>query len=151
MPLYFGIIFAPDPHRSGQYIITEGNFFASRGAVMLKGGAGLLAAGTVLGRIAGGADAGLCVPSPASAADGSDAACAVLFEDTDATSVNVLAGATVGGADVYGGALIYDKSVAGPAAIATKARQLAAVGINVRDDDDPDARVENNWRMTTGY
>jgi len=149
MPLYFGAVFAADPHDSGSFIISEANFYRPRDTVMLQGGCGQLAFGTVLGRITA---TGLYVPAPAAATDGSDTAIAILFEDTDASGPdNVPAGVVARDADVYAGALSYDVSVAAAADIAAKWAQLEQVGIIVRQRDDPAARAENNLRRTLGY
>jgi head decoration protein D len=114
MPDYFGAVYAADPHESGSFIISEANFYRSRGRVTIAAGAGQLAFGTVLGRIS---SSGLYVPSPASATDGSDIACAILFEDTDASgAANVAAGVIAREAEVFAGALTFDPSVADAAA-----------------------------------
>lgn len=89
MPDYFGAVYAADPHESGSFIISEANFFRSRERVLIAAGAGQLAFGTVLGRIS---TSGRYVPSPATAADGSDQARAILFEDTDASGPDRRAG-----------------------------------------------------------
>jgi hypothetical protein len=139
-----------DAHESGSFIITEANFWRSRGAVLLAAGCGQLKFGTVLGNIA---STNLWVPSPVFAYDGSHIAAAILWEDTDASGPsNVIAGAVMRNADVYAGALTYDPSVALPADQQMKWIQLAAEsGIIVREQDDPEARAANQLRLTLGW
>jgi Bacteriophage lambda head decoration protein D len=149
MPLYFNDVFVADPHDSGSFIITEANGNRSRDTVTLRGGAGMVGFGTVLGK--SNAD-GKWIPCPAtgSVTDGSDQARAILWEDTDARTADVAAGVVARDCDVFGGALTYDPSVT-PSDQLAKAAQLAAVGINVRAHDNPEARAENLLRQDLGW
>jgi Bacteriophage lambda head decoration protein D len=148
MPLYFGEAYIADPHDSGSFIITEANGGRSRGVVILRGGIGMISFGTVLGQ----SDVDKrWLPAPATSTDGSDVARAILWEDTDANGGDVAAGAVVRDADVYAGKLIFDLSVADPVATQIKWDQLAEARINVRTEDDPEARAENNLRQSTGW
>ncbi len=139
-----------DAHESGSFIITEANFWRSRGTVLLEAGCGQLKFGTILGNIT---MTNLWVPSPIFAYDGSHIAAAILWEDTDASGpVNVIAGAVVRSAEVYAGALTYDPSVVLPADQMMKWIQLAqSSNIIVREQDDPEARAANALRLTLGW
>ncbi len=150
MPLYFGAVFEADPHQSGSYLNSEANDFRSRDRVMLAAGCGQLSFGTVLGRITA---SGLYVPSPDSADDGSEIACAILFEDTDASGQNnVTVGVHIRECEVYIGALTFDPSViADPNGVANKRAQLEAATIKVSDTFKPAEQAATNLRQTLGY
>lgn len=119
--------------RAGAFIVSEGNGNISRDVVTIAGGtggAGALLAGTVLGKLTSG---GAYVPSPASGADGSQTAIAILFDDVDATDSDVLATVITRDAEVRASDLLYEATVDTDNEKAAKATQLAAVGIIVRD------------------
>lgn len=138
-----------DPHKSGSFIITESNFSRARSRVTIPAGTGALGYGTVLGQVTIG---GKYVPSPDIGSDGSQIACAILWEDIDASGdVDVQAGVIARDADVFGGALSYDISVNNADKIAAKAEQLALSGIVVLATDDPEARAANANRMSLGW
>lgn len=120
--------------RAGAFIVSEGNGSFSRDKVTILGGytgAGLIKAGTVLGKITSG---GKYTPSPASGSDGSQTAVAVLFDDVDVTDGDVEAAVISGGdAEVRASDLLYEATVDTDNEKAAKATQLRAVYIKVRD------------------
>lgn len=112
-----------------EYLHSEANGDRSRDVVTIESGAGVLKAGTVLGRKTTG---GKYVASPDTGADGSQTAIAILYADVDATSADVKATVTSRDAEVKSYALAYAASVNDANKRAAKATQLAAVGIIVR-------------------
>lgn len=118
--------------RAGGFIQSEANPSRSRDKITVVGGtgnAGSLLAGTVLGKVT---SSGKYLPSPDTGADGSETAVAVLFDDVDATDGDVIATVVSRDAEVRAADLLYDVSVDDDTKKATKATQLAAVGIIVR-------------------
>lgn len=71
--------------RPAHYIVSEANGYRSREQVMIAAGSGLLKAGTVLGINEG----EKYVPFDPGGADGSELACAILYEGCDATTEDV--------------------------------------------------------------
>jgi len=118
--------------RAGGFIQSEANYARSRDKVTIEGGsggAGYVYAGTVLGQIT---STGKYVPSPHTGSDGSQTAVAILFEDTDATEGDVVAGVVARDAEVRADSLTYDASVTTLGEQQAKWAQLEAVGIIVR-------------------
>lgn len=117
---------------AAEFIMSEANGNRSRDNVTIaggSGGAGVVPAGTVLGKLTSG---GEYIPSPDSGADGSQTAIAVLLDDVDATAGDVVAAVIARDAEINGNCITYDASVSDAGKKATKAAQLAAVGIIVR-------------------
>ncbi|PNQ94975.1 head decoration protein [Azospirillum argentinense] len=117
---------------AAEFVLSEGNRSISRDAVTIVSGAGQLAAGTVLGKIAA---SGKYEPATAAAADpatGSETAVAVLLYPVDATAADVTAAAITRFAEVNTTLLAYDDTVNDAAKRAAKIAQLAAVGIIAR-------------------
>jgi hypothetical protein len=114
-----GVIFEEDAGYSRKTVTIAGG----------TGGAGKLAAMTVLGKLSSG---GAYVPSPASGGDGSETAVAINLYPIDATDADVEAVVLVREAVVAADALTYDASVDTDNEIAAKTSQLEAVGIVVR-------------------
>lgn len=124
-------VFTEGPH-AAEFILSEDNGQGSRDNVTIaggSGGAGIVAAGTVLGKLTSG---GEYMPSPATGSDGSQTAVAILLNDVDATDADVVAAVINTGAEVNGNLLTYDSSVDDDTKKAAKATQLLAVGIKVR-------------------
>jgi hypothetical protein len=114
---------------AAEFILSEANGHRSRDNVVIlggSGGAGRLAAGTVLGKLTSG---GKYVPSPATGADGSQTGVAVLIYPVDATDADVTAAVVSRDAEVNKNILTYDETVNDAGKKATKLAQLAAVGI----------------------
>lgn len=117
---------------AAELILSEANGQRSRDNVTILGGysgAGVLKAGTVLGKITSG---GKYTLSPNSGSDGSQTAIAILIDNVDVTDGDVTAAVLSGDAEVNGGSLEYDSTVNDNTKKGTKATQLAAVGIKVR-------------------
>lgn len=111
------------------FLLSEANGKRSRDTVTIVSGAGVLEAGTVLGKITA---SGKFTESPATGADGSQTAVAVLAYGVDATSADAAAVIVARDAEVKASELAYAASVDDATKRAAKAAQLAAVGIMVR-------------------
>lgn len=119
-----------ESRRALAFLLSEANGNRSRETITVVSGAGVLEAGTVLGKISA---SGKYTPSPATGADGSETAFAVLAYGVDATSADVPAAVIVArDAEVKAPELAYAASVDDATKRAAKAAQLAAVGIMVR-------------------
>jgi hypothetical protein len=122
--------------RAGGFVQSEANFARSRDKVTLEGGtggAGVVYAGTVLGKVT---SSGHYMPSPASGSDGSQTAVAILWDDADATHGDVEVAIVSRDAEVRAADLTYEATVDTDNEKAAKWTQLAAVGIIVRVADD---------------
>jgi len=125
--------------RAGGFIQSEANYARARESVTIAGGtggAGVLYAGTVLGKLTSG---GKYVASPATGSDGSQTAVAVLFDDVDATADDVVAGVLARDSEVRAADLTYDSSVDDDSKKSAKHTQLLAVGIVVRTSTDTES------------
>jgi len=113
----------------GEFLLTEANGQRSRGNITIASGAGIIAPGTVLGKVTA---SGKFVASAVGATDGSQTAVAVTLYGCDATSADAAIAAIVRDAEVNGNVLAYhaDRDQAGEKASANT--ELAAVGIIVR-------------------
>lgn len=119
--------------RAGGFIQSEDNWARSRDRVTIVGGftgAAKLVAGTVIGKITA---TGKYTISANTGSDGSQTAVAILFDDVDPTSADVLNVAVIArAAEVRADDITYDATVNDPTKTAAKVTQLAAVGIIVR-------------------
>ena len=117
------------PH-DGNFIISEDNEGRlSRDNIVIASGAGALRPGTVLGKLTA---SDKFVPSPETAADGSETASAVLVGHVDATDADALAVGLMRHAEVSRHGLIYDATVDDDPKKSAKWDQLRAAGIMVR-------------------
>jgi hypothetical protein len=120
--------------RAGGFIQSEANGDRSRARVDVAGGSGggtVWYAGTVLGKITTG---GQYTASPASGADGSETAVAILWDDVDVTDGDALQVAVLArDAEVRAEDLSYHASVDADMEKAAKWAQLLQVGIIVRE------------------
>ena len=117
---------------AAEFVLSEAEGTRSRDTVTLHGGftgAGLLKAGTVLGKITSGSK---YAASPASGSDGSQTAIAVLIYPADISAGDVQAAVISRDAEVNGDCLEYEATVDQDSEKTAKATQLAAVGIIVR-------------------
>ncbi len=114
---------------AGEFLLSEANGSLSREVVTVASGSGVIAPGTVLGKLTSG---GKYVPSPATGSDGSQTAVAVALYGCDATSADQKVTIVARDAEVNANLLSYASSVDDAAKKAAKATQLAAVGIIVR-------------------
>lgn len=104
-------VFTEGP-RAGEFIMSEqpGVGALSREVITIRSGAGVIAPGTVLGRVTA---TGLYVPSPAASvvgSEGAEVARAVNIYPVDATSAAVKTTAIVRNAVLNGNELVYDAS-----------------------------------------
>lgn len=113
----------------GEFLMSEANRQRSRGNITVASGAGIIAPGTVLGKITA---SGKYVASAAGATDGSETAVAVALYGCDASSADAEIAAIVRDAEVNSSVLTYhaDRDQAAEKVAANTA--LAAVGIIVR-------------------
>lgn len=118
-----------ETRHAGEFVLSEGNGNISRDNIVIVSGAGVVRAGTVLGKITA---SGKYTPSPATGADGSQVAVAVNLYEVDATSADVAVAAIMRDAEVNVNTLTYAASVDDNTKKAAKATQLAAVNIIVR-------------------
>lgn len=118
-----------ESQRTLAFLLSEANGKRSRQTVTIISGAGVLAAGTVLGKITA---SGKYTSSPATGADGSESAIAVLSHEVDASAADVAAVVIARDAEVKTPELAYAASVDDSNKRAAKATQLATVGIIVR-------------------
>lgn len=114
---------------AGEFLLSEANGNRSRDVVTVASGAGVIAPGTVLGKLTSG---GKYTPSPATGSDGSQTAVAVALYGCDATSADQKVVVIARDAEVNTNLLAYASSVDDATKKAAKATQLAAVGIIVR-------------------
>lgn len=114
---------------AGEFLLSEANGNRSRDVVTVASGAGVIAPGTVLGKLTTG---GKYTPSPATGSDGSQTGVAVALYGCDATSADQKLVVIARDAEVNVNLLAYASSVDDATKRAAKATQLAAVGIIVR-------------------
>lgn len=113
----------------GEFLLTEANGQRSREAVTVASGAGIIAAGTVLGKVTA---TGKYLASAVGAVDGSEVAVAVALYGCDATSADVEIAAIVRDAEVKGPVLTYHADRDLDAEKTAADADLAGVGIIVR-------------------
>ena len=113
----------------GEFLLTEATGQRSREAITIASGAGIIAPGTVLGKVTA---SGKYIASAVGAADGSETAAAVCLYGCDATSADVDVSAIVRDAELKGDILTYhaDRDLAAEKDAANA--DLAALGIIVR-------------------
>lgn len=113
----------------GEFLLSEANGDRSRDTITIASGAGIVAPGSVLGKVTA---SGKYVLSPDTGADGSQTAVAVALYGCDATSSDQKIVAVTRDAEVNSNILTHAASVNDATKRGTKATQLAAVGIIVR-------------------
>lgn len=116
-------------NKPAEFVMSEANRSRSRDTITIASGAGVVKAGTVLGRVIA---SGKFVPSPHTGADGSQTGVAINLYEVNATSGDVKVAAITRDAEVNSVTLSYAASVDDAAKRATKNGQLAAVGIITR-------------------
>lgn len=115
---------------SGEGLMSEATGSRSREAAVVASGAGIIAPGSVLGRITA---SGKYVLSPETGADGSQVAVAIAIYGCDATAADQEIAIIARDAEWNGNTLTYHSTVNDAAKIAAKQAQLAAVGIIARN------------------
>lgn len=113
---------------AAEFVMSEANHHRSRDAITVESGAGILAAGTVVGAKSN----DKFIASPVAADDGAETATAIILYEVDATSADVNVAAITRDAEVNGNILTYAADVDTDPERAAKATELAAVGIVVR-------------------
>lgn len=114
---------------AAEFILSEANGQRSREAVTISSGAGVIAPGTVLGKVTA---SGEYVARDVGNSDGSETAAAICIYGCDATSAAVEVAAIVRDAEVNGNILTYAIDADEAAEKASAATELAAAGILVR-------------------
>lgn len=118
-----------EARHAGEFILSEGNGHVSRDTITIVSGAGVVKAGTVLGKITA---SGKYKPATATGTDGGQTGAAVNIYEVDATSADVSVAAVVRQAEINGNLITYGATVDDNTKKAAKAADLAAVGIIVR-------------------
>ncbi|MDR9395424.1 MAG: head decoration protein [Roseovarius sp.] len=113
----------------GEFLMTEANGQRSRENITIASGAGIIAPGTVLGRITA---SGKYLASAVGATDGSQTAAAIALYGCDATSGDADISAITRDAEVNGSILTYHPDRDQAAEKTAAQGDLAAVGIIVR-------------------
>lgn len=113
---------------AGFHVVSEGNGWISREEVTIEDGVGVLAVGTVLGKVT---TSGEYKQVNLAGTDGEEVAAGVLFGAVDATDAAVRAAAHVRQCEVLGAELVYPTG-ATQGDIDTINEQLLALGIVVR-------------------
>lgn len=113
----------------GEFILSEANGQRSRDVITIASGAGILAPGTVLGRVTA---SGKYVASAVGASDGSQTAAAINIFGADASSSDVTVSAIVRDAEVNGKCLTYHADRDQPAEKAAANTALAVLGVIAR-------------------
>lgn len=111
------------------FVLSEQAGRLSRDVVTIASGSGKLEPGTLLAKVTA---SGKYVPSPATGADGSQTAIAVLAYAVDATSADVDAVVIANDAEVKSPMLIFHSTVDDATKRAAKLTQLRAVNIKAR-------------------
>lgn len=117
---------------SADFILHEGGMSYSRDTITIASGVGIVAPGTVLGKITA---SGKFIPAPAAGVVGSEGAevgVAISIHGVDATSADVATVAVARYAVVNANQLTYDTSVNTDPEKAAKVAELKAVGILAR-------------------
>ncbi|MDI7864305.1 head decoration protein [Rhizobiaceae bacterium n13] len=120
---------ATETPRDLGFLLTELPGTLSRDVVTIASGSGKLEPGTLLAKLTAG---GKYVPSPATGADGSQTAIAVLAYAVDASSADAEAVVVANDAEVKKPMLIYDASVDDDTKRNAKLTQLRALNIKAR-------------------
>lgn len=113
----------------GEFLLSEAAGQRSREAITIASGAGVVAPGTVLGKVAA---SGKYVPRDATADDGSEAAAAICLYGCDATSADQDVSALVRDGEVKGDALTFVIASDEAAEKASAISELGAAGLIVR-------------------
>jgi hypothetical protein len=114
---------------AGEFILSEANFHRSRDNIVVASGSGVIAAGTVLGRVTA---TGKYTVAKKAASDGSAGFAAVCYANIDATAADVPVTGLTRDFEAAGQRLVYDASFTLAQDFATLATQAAALGIIIR-------------------
>ena len=113
----------------GEFILSEANGQRSREIITIASGAGIIAAGTVLGKVTA---SGKYIASAVGASDGSQTPAAINIYGADASAADVAVAAIVRDAEVNGKCLTYHADRDQPAEKLAANAALATLGVIVR-------------------
>ena len=113
----------------GEFILSEANGQRSRETITIASGAGVIAAGTVLGKVTA---SGKYVASAVGASDGSEVPAVINIYGADASASDVIVSAIVRDAEVNGKCLTYHADRDQPAEKTAAHAALANLGVIVR-------------------
>ena len=112
-----------------EFILSEASGQRSRDAITISSGAGIIAAGTELGKVTA---TGKYVASAVGASDGSEVPAAINIHGADASSADVTVSAILRDAEVNGHCLTYHADRDQPAEKAAANEALKGLGVIVR-------------------
>lgn len=113
----------------GEFILSEANGQRSRETITIASGAGVIAAGTVLGKVTA---SGKYVASAVGASDGSEVPSAIAIYGADASASDATVSAIVRDVEVNGKCLTWHADRDQPAEKAAANAVLANLGVIVR-------------------
>jgi hypothetical protein len=113
----------------GEFILSEANGQRSREAITIASGAGIIAAGTVLGKVTA---SGKYIASAVGATDGSEVPSAIAIYGADASASDVTVSAIIRDAEVNGKCLTYHADRDQPVEKTAANVALATLGVIVR-------------------
>ena len=113
----------------GAFLMSEANGQRSRENIIIESGAGIIAPGTVLGKVTA---SGKYIASAIGAADGSETPAAINIYGADASASDTAVSAIVRDAEVSGHCLVYHADRDQPAEKDAANAALGALGIIVR-------------------
>lgn len=114
------------------FLLSEANGYLSREPITIASGAGVLKAGTVLGKITASSKYVASPDALVVGKEGAETATAVLGYEVDATSADVETVGITNDAEVKDLMLVFDASVNDSTKRGTKLTQLRAVNIKAR-------------------
>jgi len=113
----------------GAFLMSEANGQRSREDIIIESGAGIIAPGTVLGKVTA---SGKYIASAVGASDGSETPAAINIYGGDASASDAAVSAIVRDAEVNGHCLVYHADRDQPAEKDAANAALGALGIIVR-------------------
>lgn len=116
------------PIGTASFLVREANGYRSRDEVVIASGSGILKAGTVLGKITA---SGKFTDFDAGAADGTQTAAGILFEEVDATAADVKRTVVLRDCEVQKSALLFTGTPTTPQKTAAYA-SLTLLGVIMR-------------------
>ena len=113
----------------GEFLMTEANGQRSRENIVIASGAGVIAPGTVLGKVTA---SGKYLASAVGATDGSETPAAINIYGADASAADAEVSAIIRDAEVNGNRLVYHADRDDPAEKTAAHDALGLIGIIVR-------------------
>jgi hypothetical protein len=118
-----------ETHHPAEFILSEASGQRSRDTITIASGAGIIATGTVLGKVTA---TGKYVASAVGASDGSEVPAAINIYAADASTADVQVSAILRDAEVNGKCLIYHADRDQPAEKTAANEALKSLGVIVR-------------------